>query len=518
METHAVIRKWNIIFLIYAELEDITTNFNGRDGYEADVKADLDQLLKIILEIDTHDSFNLLTIENKVQIKDEIIQSDVTYISRLIFDPCKGNNTLLQLQQLEDRDFAQKSDSIKKVFRYIDRYYPAEKNMLITWDHGSAFGIFKKKLKDPPRSEDEEVSPARGGAGMADDLPIQAKEDLLSVNTKVPESPCYKVLAQKKLDENNTILVVKNRRFLRPDTFFTEKMRSGTFEEAQTIDFALLSNDKLAEAISMGFKGKQVDVLLMFNCFMQNVHTCFSLCKNVSHLVAPEGSICAPGYDYKAIARSIKESQGNIDGKQLARLAVNTFRKNYIFWKRAAALKAIGVFAFSLQDYEQQMIAPLKDWIQSMEEMIRTFTELPGEMRAARAHDYEFGIVQDMDYQFIDLNNYMLDLVKRSDKPALKKPYSAGIRALKKSLKVASTAIRTASTIGRGFYADGRGTSQTIDKQRPTGISIYFPQEAQQPPGAIEQLFIIPGAPFVTSLIEVLKWREFIDVVYPPST
>jgi len=71
METHAVIRKWNIIFLIYAELEDITTNFNGQDGYEADVKADLDQLLKIILEIDTHDSFNLLTIENKVQIKDE---------------------------------------------------------------------------------------------------------------------------------------------------------------------------------------------------------------------------------------------------------------------------------------------------------------------------------------------------------------------------------------------------------------------------------------------------------------
>ncbi|HEX6169741.1 MAG TPA: clostripain-related cysteine peptidase, partial [Chitinophagaceae bacterium] len=67
----------------------------------------------------------------------------------------------------------------------------------------------------------------------------------------------------------------------------------------------ILTSDELADAIQSGFNGKKIDILIMMNCYMQNIHTQYSLQKSVELLIAPESIISMPGYDYRAILSGI---------------------------------------------------------------------------------------------------------------------------------------------------------------------------------------------------------------------
>src|SRR5262249_8194244 len=64
--------------------------------------------------------------------------------------------------------------------------------------------------------------------------------------------------------------------------------------------------------------------MLMMNCYMMNMHTMYSMSKNVQCLVAPQGAISNPGYNYKSILEYISKESGQVTPALLARHCVES--------------------------------------------------------------------------------------------------------------------------------------------------------------------------------------------------
>src|ERR1700744_2348469 len=281
MKPHPNKKQWNIIFLIYAELADQTTIDNYPGDYDgADVRDDLNKLKKTIRNISLKDNFNVFTIENIVQIKKSpitgapSITGDHTYIKKLVFDDVKKKNRQDTRWILKKKDFAQEGPDIAGVFRHIDQNYPADKNLLVTWDHGSAFGIFKKTLTDPlPAAPAVPLPPITGSPIATPEETSTAPQAAISLsrlnkNITFPvNSGNFRILSQKDTGNGGIITTLRTNLYetLNSSLSFDEFIPAED-KEARSSDFALLSNDSLAAAITNGFSNNCVDVLLMFNC------------------------------------------------------------------------------------------------------------------------------------------------------------------------------------------------------------------------------------------------------------
>lgn len=65
----------------------------------------------------------------------------------------------------------------------------------------------------------------------------------------------------------------------------------------------MLTNEELGEAIQIS--EQKIDVLIMINCMMQNVITQYALSGVVKYLVAPQGMMGLPGYNYEEILKVV---------------------------------------------------------------------------------------------------------------------------------------------------------------------------------------------------------------------
>jgi hypothetical protein len=87
-------------------------------------------------------------------------------------------------------------------------------------------------------------------------------------------------------------------------------------------EMELLTNKELADAIKESFPGNTVEVLMMMNCNMMNVHSMSAFNGSANFLVAPESGINEPGYNYCAILSAIRPGMTALD---LATRCVETF-------------------------------------------------------------------------------------------------------------------------------------------------------------------------------------------------
>ncbi len=85
------------------------------------------------------------------------------------------------------------------------------------------------------------------------------------------------------------------------------------------VSASILSNRELAGALKTVFKEKKVDVLVMYNCLMQNVNTQYDLRQVVDYLVAPLSGISHPGYNYHGVLNQLAENK-KMDNKNVAGL------------------------------------------------------------------------------------------------------------------------------------------------------------------------------------------------------
>lgn len=227
---------------------------------------------------------------------------------------------------------------VDKLTAVLKGYVPVNdaEVLMITWDHGSGFGIFRQTDPDgeAPELRSELPDELEGypylklfyDKAMEDDcfaalMNLKSKErkgmDLQDGHRlyHVPDQgerafDFIKFLREKDnikhfridhSDKETDWLVAKPGHDWQGQGDQKLKLGKGTAPE-------ILKNGELAQVISKWLgcrKNKKVGVLLMMNCWMMNLHTMYSLRDTVKYLVAPEGGIDSPGYHYAGILESI---------------------------------------------------------------------------------------------------------------------------------------------------------------------------------------------------------------------
>ncbi len=377
-------KKWVIVFLIYADFRT-----NEAFPMSEEMKIEINSLLGDILTTPINDKkVRIFVIFNRIkfQLQGVEIKTESKTILYEVGNPQnKTENEIVQCQLIPGTSQLQTVSQLTEIFKKIN--VGDEEVLLITWDHGSAFGIFRDTEPRTPVVRNQ----------MNDDLVkvpflkkfwdtvwekpefqefYKMRDESFSYNTIQKGHDLYKIPAQD-IDAKVFIEFLKNPEtqnlvhFIETDdggtkmrlsslkgdnknqekaiAFFseeTQKFISENREEKAAIDIPLdnsqvaeiLKNGELAETIKAWLGQKKVGVLLMMNCWMMNLHTMYSMKDAVERLVAPQGDIACPGYNYKSIISYITDPQYPlISFDELAIKCVETCEDDFAK-KRAAVL------------------------------------------------------------------------------------------------------------------------------------------------------------------------------------
>lgn len=465
--------NWNIIFLIYAELTDSTiadpTEVVSND---VPVSIQINQLNELLLKTQLSDSISVFMISNQVEIKNQIIVGDKTKLFHLVEDIATGPNRPELMKEFTFINFAQKYQHISQAFQLIESFSQADRTLLITWDHGSAFGIFKKKLTDPKTHRNWEA---------------------------------YFNKNFVTLDHQEPITIVRNTTIKYNPSFYDAADKLEGSVQSDDLEFnTILSTDHLADAISEGLKKKCVDALLMYNCDMQNMHTCYSLRKCVDYLIAPEAAIASPAYDFKAIIEFIGLNGGlDVDGSMVAIKAIESLIPFYTSLGQVETLNRYAIFAVSLKNYEKKIIGFMRVFISQMIKSMRADEKLRQDVISERQKCFDFG--HKLHYYQVDFINFLYDLSVTLSYPELPNYYQF--------FQIAYDSIIIAKLVGNDIYPNGNGSWEQVTKTPPKGVSIYFPDGGIDKRDYIARKFIIPDGPFSSSLMSEIGWAEFLNVL-----
>lgn len=476
MKPHAeTTPKWNIIFLIYAEIVDTTTVSDATTEID-DVERELRKLENDILSVETSDTFNLFTIKNILEVKENYVVSDTTTVSNLTTDST-GTRSIKSLKTLYIEDFIQKGEEIRNIFQYIDQNYPADKTLLITWDHGSVFGIFKKTLRDKI-----------GGLSFSGKYSIVGHE---------------RIEGNYATNEAGLLCLVKNKKLTYHPELKLKTEVTVTSNKETLVD--ILTNDELADAITYGFKTKHVDVLIMFNCNMQNMHTCYSFRNTVKYLVAPQDAIATPGYDYASIINLIGQNTDlEVDSATIASYAIDTLQQHFYNDGNLNKLNHYAIFAVCLTDYEQKIIPCMRLLAEKLMAMCQN-EKVMYQIANERSKCYTYGI--DFNYDMVDFINFLLKLNIEINDPELK--------LLTRYFESSYNSIIIAKKVGNNIYTNGGVCWEQAENILPKGVTVYFPTTAPDELDAVVINYMKPDSKFSTSLTQAIGWMEVLKKIFP---
>ncbi|MFT3909485.1 MAG: clostripain-related cysteine peptidase [Ferruginibacter sp.] len=350
-------KKRVIVFLIYADFR-IEPNEDGDVKFKASIfsmnkemKIELNLLLKEILTTPLNpQNARLYVIFNTIRsISDN---KKVPYETKTLFYEI-GNDRNLPFNQFKkvkvlnegETNTMQVSYKLTKLLKNV----PVKSNeevVLVTWDHGSAFGIFRDANPNAKHAEirkdiDEEledypylkefwdralINPAfnkfiKTEKKKIPNPVIYAANNFYSLTSEYNNWKDLKDMIFKdtlsgfwtipKNDKGNALLklIFDKEKYLQQDlkdlvdpSLIEIAAKGLNIKEAAA---EILTNKELADSIKGWIKNKKVAVLLMMNCWMMNLHTMYALRNNVECLVAPQGDIAIPGYNYRDILRYI---------------------------------------------------------------------------------------------------------------------------------------------------------------------------------------------------------------------
>ncbi len=388
---------WKIIFLIYRDRIDSPPSEGDAPNY---------RISDVITAIEPSVNFDLLVVENKVSYQGRK-RTDETNVSVLEEGGLKLINTINKGRVLQD------GKKLGDVFKSIEDEYKSDQTILVTWDHGSAFGIFLETGKN-------------------------------------------------------------------------EKITN------------ILTSEKLAFAISKGF-GK-VDVLIMLNCIMQNMHTCYALKKAVGFLVAPEGGIVEPGYDYVAITDELRK-ETPVDARAIAHLAVDSMRAHYKKWNWLDSFEMQAVFAFDLTQFGNCMTV-FNNYVDQIIDLVKTREEILTIQRADDAcYKYDFP----KRYGLVDLIAWLRYLQKE------------GLGIFGKMADEMETAYENMTVhrvIGNNPYSSNKATWEIKNDIIPKGAAIHIPSGLLDLEYDVNKYFISPNALYLNSFLKETRWLELFNSLY----
>ncbi|MDB5122365.1 MAG: hypothetical protein JWP94_494 [Mucilaginibacter sp.] len=551
-------KKWLIIFLIYA---DFTTT-NKPEKIET-MKVALNSLLGEIITtpIDNRQSRMFVAL-NSVRYLPERTDDhikDKTWLFTIQNSGNDGQNKISHYEQIDHSTYEggagqgdhplQESDRILHILKETD-LQPDEEVMLMTWDHGSSFGIF--------RQEPQTLTITQARTQFYAHLP-QFPFLTYFLNKAKPRGLPKKGTADQgyislRIDNNlaeipkspENIAVLDLHIANKTPFYYNEQTGHMAFqglEDAGNGDNVssslvvtplvpeILKNQELDAALKAWSPNRKVGVLLMYNCWMMNLHTMYALKDSVHCLVAPQGDIDIPGYNIKDILTYIntpgKDGVFRIEPSSLAKICVETFDNAY---SKAKAMmldrsepditEYFKVFAVDLSKEVNHMpalnqqITCLKNLVDlCVQEMSLPKPELKYFFKYIRSVCFEFSQGSTMN---VDIINWVRSIRSASSlfrgKNLLLRPIlTSPMQALLESVLLEENSIVLANSSGANVYLPKASSGDLATIQfPPTGYSLFFPIVDRSAEPKLKDNVITDGF-----LAEFPKWREFLTLLDP---
>ncbi len=226
-------------------------------------------------------------------------------------DELNKNGNLILDKKFINREGAMTSkSSISSTFSYLDFKYDYENIIIITYGHGSMFGVNYYSEKQ-----------------MA-----KLINNMSSCNSEFLEShPIYslnfdtvsEVFNQMLIKENTPIkkYYYKLGKFLLNYFDKIKGYKKESYEEV--LEMTMLSNIELKKAIKERFKKKKVNILAMYNCYMQNIYSQVEFSSSVDEFVGASSGICLPGFNYNQIISNLIKNK-SATNKEVANWFLST--------------------------------------------------------------------------------------------------------------------------------------------------------------------------------------------------
>lgn len=232
----------------------------------------------------------------------------------------------------------QKAEKLSEIFCFIKNLHSSDKEtkfILNTWDHGSVFGIFKvddhlrvietfdgiTTEKFPYLYELISKIPGLGKDNKENENEFQFvfkniiyTAGNISMNPKLFQSLYNEGKLKVQRDGNKLLLNEYPETSLNSDFEYFNN-----FQSSETGILEILTNEELAWAIEEGFG--TLDILVMMNCWMMNLHNIYAIRNCVNYFVAPQGSIAKPAYDYKTVIEYIGNNN-QADAENISKLYI----------------------------------------------------------------------------------------------------------------------------------------------------------------------------------------------------
>lgn len=408
-------QKWAILILVHAE--DAKTKYFSKIFIdELQQTNDAEHLRMFVLR----NTYNASLDMNAV-------------LSEFIFDNTKQKKELQLIHEYGKINLGDPNilsdifDNVKSLLSEKHRF------IVVTWDHGFAFGIFNGNI----------------GNQVFDFEKNSDQNHLVVTNLKSG----LKRLREEKSNDKSLDTVIEE---FKSNNFINEKLSE--YSTAFLKELALSDDTDMLtpEEISLAIKNsalKKIDVLIMMNCWMQSVETCYALQNTVEIIIAAESTIDFIGYDYIDFINKIC-SNPEISSHDLSVRVIDKIKGKYKKLNTEIAFKEIAVSAIDLLEINE-----LKTTVDNLSDKlgiaIRTDLDDVSKIRKSTyelTHAYlpHAGILF---YYFVDI----FDVMARFNSIHLIAPKDFN------DLKIWFDKFLLSNTIGGNF------TNNTL------GLSIYFP-------------------------------------------
>ncbi|AXY77601.1 hypothetical protein D3H65_28055 [Paraflavitalea soli] len=399
-------KKWVIVFLIYAD-------FRTKESFSMseEMRVEINDMLRSVIKVPINpDRARLFVIFNGIKYffpaTGKAPRTETRFIMyEMVKCQHKRGNCFGRCEvNRADVTTLQDSNKLSHILSYIE-VMDDEEVFFVTWDHGNAFGIFREEPHPLPQIrkpindsqelqrfpylrlfweramevEDMEAHQFKSEPGYAF-FTVQAGHDLFAVSAKkeIAESVIPLLTSDKS---RNFFRIEKGRKKLVFDTSAAEPTLSEIgFQESEVTE--LLHNHELADAFRDWLGDRKVGVLLMMNCWMMNLHTMYAMKDRVQCLVAPQGDIANPGYNYREILSFIYYSETPVTARGLAEECIRT-SENAFAKRRARILnpqnpKTIDswkIIAVDLQTIDVQGKKVFDQQLQSLQQLVTAIIE-----------------------------------------------------------------------------------------------------------------------------------------------
>jgi hypothetical protein len=478
-------RKWDIIFVISSEttttgpdLEYITKSnkfdsyFNDSQSLVIPIEIEIQYLFNDIIisgaQLNTNDA-NIFVIYNRLDLRHK---DDRTSLYML-----EGEAEKCQLRRLCTRNNLEltKPENLSQMFSYIKKESHAMHRVVFTWDHGSIFGIFRRD------NQFASAFPLRNYFSVPNGKKTR-KQIIFKVNQ----------FYDRTWDER-----ALNR------AAYVRDVCTGLGQASDaTAVCDILTNEELASSLIDGLGG--TDILVMMNCSMMNVNTAYALYKNssVRYLIAPQGEINYPAYNYRAILTAIFEYPA-IKPKILAKYIVE-----FLTIKRAdspAINYMPNTFSWAITCMDLHYFPIVVGLLQRVyEELIELIDIDPANkmkvvQRVNKCFPFD-AYRQGLSHCMIDLRNLLF----------LAKDLSPGLNSAHELLESHLPALISGSHVGHKVYTVNATTF--MDNLKPSGISIYFPRDRDDVSANLEifKTFIAENAQCPSSFFADIAWLKMV--------